>query len=262
MDTEEYFDRMAPFYDSIVNARYKNSTSGDPMSDKVGFYVDEAKQAEGPVLEIGCGTGHVYLELLREEVDAFGIDISDRMLEKLRSRAADSGLDANVRQADMRSFEPQREYELVIIPGRGFLHNTTLDDQRQTLENIHDALAPGGRLICNFLTPNFASISDDIGASRELTFQHDGRSFTMEMRDVFEDKITQIIRGERMVRDDQGETVIDYTYRIKLVTRDEFELLLENTGYSDRRVYGGFDREQLASPDQEMVWVASVENGE
>lgn len=46
------------------------------------------------------------------------------------------------------------------------------------------------------------------------------------------------------------------SFRIKLVSRDEFALLLETAGFAEWDVYGGFDLDPLTSADQEMVWIA------
>ena len=54
--------------------------------DDIEFYKNEAKKVDEEVLEIGCGTGWVYLELLKEGIDIYGIDSSYKMLEKLRER--------------------------------------------------------------------------------------------------------------------------------------------------------------------------------
>lgn len=250
---EQFFDALAPYYDDVYSEDRARSAG---HGEKVAFYLELAREADGPVLEVGCGTGRVYLELLAAGVDAYGFDVSAGMLDELERGATDRGLDPSVRQADMADFEPRRTYDLVVIPGRGFLHNVTRTDQQRTLRRIRDALADDGRLVCNFLTPDLAAIGDEVGRTETRTFDHGGEEYTFEMRDEFEDEIAQVVRGERAVRDGDGEVVAETSFRIKLVSRDEFALLLETAGYSDWEVYGGFDREPLTAPDQEMVWFA------
>ena len=111
MDAEAYFDRIAPIYDAYYE------TIG---TDDIEFYRDLGLEAstDDPVLEVGCGTGRIYLTLLEAGIDATGIDISGGMLEVHRHKVVDASFDAEpqVRQADVTSFEPRREYALAIVP--------------------------------------------------------------------------------------------------------------------------------------------------
>ncbi|GAB7020555.1 class I SAM-dependent methyltransferase [Halostagnicola bangensis] len=165
MDVDEYFDETAAFYDAV----YDESVDGD-----LEFYRDLAREADGPVLEVGCGTGRIYLELLRDGVDADGIDISSGMLEILRENAAEDELEPTVREVDVTAFEADREYALVIVPFRTFLHVIEIDDQLEALERIHDALAPGGRLVLNAFVPSFEVICEQYGTWEERTLEIEG----------------------------------------------------------------------------------------
>lgn len=244
--TEAFFDAWAPFYD----LDYRDQAIGD-----VSFYVDLAREADGPVLEVGCGTGRIYLDLLRAGVDAHGIDVSRNMLAELERKARAADLDPRVRVADMRTFDADREYALVVVPFRAFLHNVTLADQKRALRSIREALAPTGRLALNFFAPSAEIICETYGQTAERTVERDGEAYTLTDRSEFEDELARIVRGERTVRNADDEVIAEGSYRIKLVTRDEFELLLETTGYADWEAYGGFDYDPLESVDQEMVWL-------
>jgi len=65
------FEEWAKVYDMIYG-NYKKD---------LDFYKREARKAKGKVLEIACGTGRIYLELLKDGIDAYGIDISENMLQ-------------------------------------------------------------------------------------------------------------------------------------------------------------------------------------
>lgn len=137
MPQEEFWDTFADFYDAYYD--------DDIVPDDMDFYVELARNADGPVLEVGCGTGRIYLELLRAGIDAHGIDISQGMLEVLRERAAEQELTPQVWEADMRSFDTETEYDLIIVPFRSFLHSISVIDQKATLRNFRNALGPARR---------------------------------------------------------------------------------------------------------------------
>lgn len=239
-----FFDDWAGFYDDY----YREQDIGDRE-----FYVDLAREAGGPVLEVGCGTGRIYLELLRADVDAYGIDVSDEMLDVLRERAEGAGLSPRVRRADVTDFDPKREYALVIVPFRAFLHVLGLENQQAALRNLRTALVPGGRLVLNFFPPNVEWIAERYGEPQTDAIEHDGRTYRVTSLSELEDDVEWIVREHRTVERD-GEVISESAFRLELVTKREFELLCETTGWSDWTVYGGFDREPLEHAGQEQVW--------
>lgn len=241
-----FFDSWADLYD----ADYEEREIGD-----VDFYVELARQAEGPVLEVGCGTGRIYLELLRADVDAYGIDISEEMLGVLEQKASNADLDPQVRQADMTTFRPERGYALVIVPFRTFLHNLTLTDRKAALRNFRRALVPGGRLALNFFVPSFEVICDTYGEERTRTIRREGEEYLLRDVTDIDNELDQVVSGERTL-EQAGDVLREASFRLALLSKSEFELLLETTGWSEWTGYGGFDREPLEDGANEMVWIA------
>lgn len=248
MDPGKYFDDLAAFYDA-----YYDEVDGD-----VEFYRDLACDADGPVLEVGCGTGRIYLELLRAGVDADGIDVSDGMLEVLRETADEAGLEPTVWNADVRTFDPDREYALVVVPFRAFLHLTSIDDQLAALERIHGALADGGRLALNVFTPNYDVICDHYGQWEERELVVDDDRYVHRTMTELADEVEKIARIRSAVLESDGQTLFETETEIALVSRREFELLFRLSPFSSWAVYGGFEYESLESSDQEMVWIANA----
>lgn len=242
----EFWDAFADFYDAYYDDEH--------VLDDEAFYVELARDADGPVLEVGCGTGRIYLELLCAGVDAHGIDVSGGMLAVLRDRAREHGLTPQVWQADMRSFVSETEYELIVIPFRSFLHNVSLADQKAALRHCHEALAPDGTLALNFFTPDFDVICDHYGEPEVRTVEREDIEYELRHLSEIEDPVEQVVRGTQTIT--QGDEVIrEASYRISLISKREFELLLEATGWTDWEVYGGFEYEPLEDDPQEMVWI-------
>lgn len=242
---EEFFDVWADLYD----ANHGERAVGDRE-----FYVDLAREADGPVLEVGCGTGRIYLELLDAGVDAYGIDVSREMLDVLDEKARERGLAPQVRRADMAAFEPRREFSLVVVPFRTFLHNLTAEARQAALRNFRRALGPDGRLALNFFAPDFEVVCETYGRPQTTVVEHEDAEY--EVTDVSEivDEVEQVVETTRRIRRD-GEVIREASFRVALVSKSEFELLLETTGWSDWAVYGGFDRASLGDAARELVWV-------
>jgi SAM-dependent methyltransferase len=75
-----------------------------------------AKRAEGPVLDIGAGTGRVAIDLALHGYDVTALDADPDLLQELGARARRRKLRVPTVAADARSFELGREFALVIAP--------------------------------------------------------------------------------------------------------------------------------------------------
>ena len=239
------YDSIADYYDLTHSTRI--------LRDKK-FYVSEAKKAKGKVLEVACGTGRVYLPMLASGVDAYGIDISPKMLAVLKKNARLGGLAPNVRLADMRNFRHWEKFSLILVPFRAFLHMLTAKDQLSTLKNLRSHLSPGGKLMLNFFFPSPYFIASKYGRGRRNKEFFDRKSGIAVTSDsYFIDEPNQVVQCIFRVSR-RGRQVAIQKFTITLLYKKEFELLLRLAGFSKWQVYGGFNKEKLASSRQEMVW--------
>lgn len=90
------------------------------------FFVSEAQKRSSPVLQIGCGPGRVLIPLARAGYPVMGVDNSPEMLTRVRKNVAREAEDVRkritIRKDDMRRFRLDQRFNLIVIPGRGFLH--------------------------------------------------------------------------------------------------------------------------------------------
>jgi SAM-dependent methyltransferase len=68
----------------------------------------------GPVLDVGCGTGRVALDLAARGVPVVGLDADAKLLAALRERAA--GLPIEAVCADARDFALGRRFPVILAP--------------------------------------------------------------------------------------------------------------------------------------------------
>lgn len=244
MDTGD-FEGWSKVYDIIY--------SGKKKEDDVNFYLDQAKKVDGPVLEIGCGTGRIYLELLKAGIDATGIDVSEGMLETLREKAEKEDLKTDVHQADMKSFNLGKNFDLIIIPFRTFLHNITLEEQIETLEVCRNHLKEDGKLVLNFFPPDCEYISENYGEEESEVVECNGDRYEVVKESEFVDEVEQVVKARQRVYHDE-EKVWEGEFKLALISKRHFQLLLKLVGFSNWKVYGSFDLKELESKDQEMVW--------
>lgn len=75
-----------------------------------------AERAGGAVLDIGCGTGRVALDLAERGFDVTGLDSDAELVQTLLTRAEERGLAVRAEAADARDFELGRRFALAIAP--------------------------------------------------------------------------------------------------------------------------------------------------
>src|ERR687892_2484919 len=73
------------------------------MTEDVDFYVALAREADGPLVELAVGNGRVAIPVAQATGrTVIGIDSSPAMLEQARERAAESGVELDLQECDMR----------------------------------------------------------------------------------------------------------------------------------------------------------------
>jgi SAM-dependent methyltransferase len=105
----------------------------------------------GTVLDAGCGTGRVAVELARRGIRTVGVDLDPSMLEQARAKTTDVRWvlgDLADLQVERRNGEPMR-FHVVVAAGNVmiFLQPGT---ERRVVERLAAHLVPGGLLIAGF----------------------------------------------------------------------------------------------------------------
>lgn len=146
--TDDYAP-SAEFYDHIPYYRDRSD---------IGFYVEEALHAKGPVLEVACGSGRVLIPTARAGVTTVGLDASAQMLARCRASLETETEDVRARvtlvHRDMRDFDLGRTFPLITLPFRAFQHLLTVEDQIACLASVHRHVAHEGRFIVDLFNPS------------------------------------------------------------------------------------------------------------
>jgi ubiquinone/menaquinone biosynthesis C-methylase UbiE len=208
------------------------------MTEDVPFYVELARQAEGPLVELAVGNGRVAIPVARETGrPVVGIDSSPAMLRQARERAAEAGVALDLREGDMRDLELDEPAALIYCPFRALLHLPTWADRRLTFERVAAALQPGGRFAWN-------AFAFDHQLAVRLDGQHLDEPVPHTLRYAVGDNRVDITL-------DDGESS-----SLWWATKNEWLGLVDVGGLEVEALYGGFDRRPLADESREYVFVA------
>lgn len=111
----------------------------------MALWLELAAAADGPVLDVGAGTGRVTLALLEAGVDVTAADLEPDLLAELRRRAAERGLPVPPTiAADARAMSAAGRFALVIVPMQTVQLLGGPDGRMAFLARARGLLAPGG----------------------------------------------------------------------------------------------------------------------
>ncbi len=207
------------------------------MTADVAFYVELARQAGGPLVELAIGNGRVAIPVAQATGQrVIGIDSSPAMLAQARTRAAEAGVELDLREGDMRDLALDEPAALIYCPFRALLHLPTWADRRRTFERVAAALRPDGRFAWNAFA-----------FDHRVAAQLDGKRQQQPVRHT--------------VRYAVGDNRIDLTLddgatsSLWWATKNEWLGLIDVGGLEVEALYGGFGHEPFTDESTEYVWV-------
>jgi len=208
------------------------------MTEDVAFYVELAREVEGPLVELAIGNGRVAIPVaLATGKPVIGIDSSPAMLEQARERATEAGVALDLYEGDVREFMLEEQAALIYCPFRALLHLPTWADRRRTFERVAASLRPDGRFAWNALA-----------FDHQIAARLDGR----HQDDPVPHRIRYAVGDNRIdITLDEGGTS-----SLWWATKNEWLGLLDVAGLELEALFGGFDREPLDDESREYVFVA------
>jgi SAM-dependent methyltransferase len=238
-------------YDALheLHARAGNITA---LMGDVDFYRSHAARAGGAVLELGCGTGRLVWPIAEAGVEITGVDRSDAMLDRARSKtteyADEVGRRVSFQRANMKGFDLGKTFALVFIAFRSFQCLLTSDEERRSLLTIHKHLRPGGLLIINNFDPRLDYLIPGAAPPAvmpdNLRHPASGNRVTVEISSREIDLLRQLIVEKWRFREiDDSEAVLreeEETLRLRWIYRQEMRYLLELCGFDVEAEYSDF----------------------
>jgi len=247
-----YPSYFARFYDLI----YSNIRS-DIDTD---FFLKKIKEAKGPVLEVGVGTGRFFTEALIQGADIYGIDISPAMLDILKSKI-DRKYHDRVTIQDISDFSLERKFKLIIAPFRVFMHITEPGDQLAVLNHVHDNLDKGGLFIFDLFIPDpyllAKGMNNVIDFEGEYTPGETLRRITSSRSDLINQITDVTFRFEWTEKGRNFKKT--WNTRLRFCFRFELEYLLMKSKFSHFQIFGDYLENLLTPASKDFVVVCRKE---
>ena len=246
------YDLLAPIYDSI-NSDIDYSKWAD-FIEKIISRNFKGEKAD-LVLDLGCGTGSMTLELARRGYDMTGVDYSCEMLDIARNRAIDEGLSEKMLWLcqDMTEFELYGTVDVTVSCLDSLNHLIGKGDLERCFKLVHNYLNPDGLFIFDI---NGKYKFENIYADNSYVIEEDGsfcvwQNYYDERSKLCDFYITLFREDDdgRYQRYDEVQTERMYTLRT-------VKSLLGKCGFELIGVYSDFDFTE-GTDNNERLYVAA-----
>jgi SAM-dependent methyltransferase len=231
--TSSSYDAIARLYDAW-------SVS---VTEDVEFYVEHARGAGGPVVELGVGTGRIAIPIAQAGIQVIGVDSSQGMLDVCAEAARAAGVPelVDLRLGDLREPPVTERVALVTSPFRAMLHMASEADRLRALAAARELLLPGGLFVFDVFAPS----REDIEETNGRWLEREPAIWERADWDEGERTLTLTVRGTT------GETTMQLAWLSELEWRD----LIERSGFEILAAYGWFDGRPY-SGGEDVIWIA------
>lgn len=236
MEGHEGWDEYAAYYD------WENAQTVGRRD--IAFWRRMAATVDGPILELGCGTGRVALPVARQGATVVGIDRSSAMLVRARRRVKRARLGSRVQlvRGDIRHLPfPERSFPLVMAP-YGILQSLLVErDLKQTLEAVTRVLTRKGTFGLELVADLPAWDEYSKRVSMRGKRGPNGKPITL-VESVKQDRVHHITRFEQEFVEGRGKDAIrkKFALAFRTLTVPQMVGRLETAGLRVSAVLGDY----------------------
>ena len=228
------YDLLAPYYDAI---------NADIDYVKWADFIDEILKKECAarpelILDLGCGTGKMTLELSRRGYDMTGIDYSPEMLDIARSAAEEDGHDVLWLCQDMREFELYGTVDATVCCLDCINHLEDEKDLKKCLDLVHNYLIPDGIFIFDI---NGRYKFENVYADNTYAMEEDGGMCVWENFYDSDSRICDFYITLFKECNDGRYKRYDETQSERMYTLAEIKTALEKSGFEFLYALGDLD---------------------
>ncbi len=225
-----YGDKIAGIYDDLYGTLFDVEATVEMLAQLAG---------EEPALELAIGTGRIALPVTEAGVQVTGIDISEAMVSRLRSKPG--GQDISVVMGDFADVDVDGVFGLIYIVFNTLFGLTTQEDQVRCFTNVGSHLTDGGVFVVEAFVPDVTRFDGHQRMGVEGVSVDEAH-----LEASRHDPVRQTIDTHHVVLRN-GEPVELYPVSIRYAYPSELDLMARLARMRLRDRWGGWRREPFTS---------------
>ena len=218
---------------------YREDTYGERIAGVYDDWYDEYDEATvtslreltqgGRALELGIGTGRVALPLQRSGVKVEGIDSSEAMTVRLRSKPGGDRIPVAI--GDFADVAVEGQYSLIYVLVNTFFALLTQEDQLRCFRNVTQHLLPQGSFVIEAFVPDLSRFTRQQSVT-VADMSEDEVQFDVSRHDP----VSQQITAQHIVLTEQGIHL--YPVKLRYVWHSELDLMARLAGLQLKHRWG------------------------
>jgi SAM-dependent methyltransferase len=231
------------------------------------FWLELARRGQGPVLELGCGSGRVLLPLLQEiaGIQVVGLENDPAMLALLAGQEGQLSASERGRlrlvQGDMAAFELSERFALILLPCNTY-SMLEAERRRATLACVRRHLLPGGLFAASLPNPALLlRLPRRADSELEDSFPHPMGGEPVQVSSGWERSaahLTVYWHYDHLLPDGRVERISTQAVH-ELAPAEAYLSELEAAGLQLRELYGDFDRSPYKPDSPSLIFTGRVE---
>jgi len=242
----KYPKSFARFYDTIYH-RVRDGVDSN-------YFRDLIKQTDGKVLEIGVGTGRLFMNALKDGADIYGIDISPAMLDVLY-RKLNRDQHYRISEQSIVDFRFDFRFNLIVAPFRVIMHLIEREEQVKAMNNVYEQLESGGKFIFDTFVPDPGILKDGIDEQTDFDDEFEPGKKLKRIVSSMPDLVNQVMNILFRLEwdDDDGPHTEEWQTSLRFFFRYELEYLIERSRFDDYEIVGDYSEGPLDSNSKEFI---------
>jgi len=210
-----------------------------------------APEPRSRLLDLGCGSGRLTLELARRGHRVLGIDPDERALTAARIAAKGEKLNVHFMKADIRAIPYRADFDAVVSLDGAFGQLPADRDDLRCLEAVKRSLKPGGKLLIEVLNKEWLMRHFEPNMWERA---EEGKGAVVLDRIAFDFERGRLDNHRTIVLADGRRTPSFVSVRVYTLT--ELKAHIERAGLLYRQCWGGFDGSAYGMDSRRLALLA------
>lgn len=240
--------------DLIYDANIYDGMNTD-MTD-LQFYLNRLpKNKDARILELCCGTGRLTIPIAKAGFNITGVDFTASMLEQAKAKASAAALEIEFLEADIRTLDLPRKYDLIFIPFNSIHHLYKNEALFAAFKVVKNHLNEGGTFLLDCFNPDIRYIVEGEKEQQRIAeyTTEDGRKVLIKQTMRYERKtqINRIAWHYSINGDFHSVQNLD----MRLFFPQELDSYLNQTGFEIIHKFGSFKEESFNDNSEKQIFV-------